>query len=69
MVVEAGEEVVEEVKRQADLVPIEDSTELDLQITKSMLQDLFNIDCAILTVSVLDQKALDQNQSLRLKTQ
>lgn len=49
MVVEAEEEVVEEVKRQADLVPIEDSTELDLQTTKN-------------------QKALDRNQSLRLKT-
>jgi hypothetical protein len=37
VVVEAEEEVVEEVKRQADLVPIEDSTELDLQTIKSML--------------------------------
>jgi hypothetical protein len=50
VVVEAEEEVVEEVKRQADLVPIEDSTELDLQTIKN-------------------QKALDRNRNLRLKTQ
>lgn len=36
----AEEEVVEEVKRQADLDLIEDSTELDLQTMMSMLLDM-----------------------------